>query len=342
MPEDLLQVDEATVTETSRADSEFHRQEDQGCSLAAPPGGLQAVISELSLRLAELGRGADEGADVHRDAYRALARETLECHVPLADRLGMQALRKRLEDASFRILDPLIYQELAQRVEPVQAEDEMCLVVLQAGVKRLLDENGIAGRVEGRTKGLYSLYRKMRRLNCPLDSIMDRIGLRVIVPSVTECYQVLELLHMRFRLVPGTFDDYIAQPKDNGYRSLHASFFPVPGLLYKPVEFQIRTTPMHYEARFGTAAHWRYKSEEEPRPEGEARLKWLRGLLEERRPVPDHATFIQQLYCHLLGDRLMASREDGQAEPFVLIRAPEEARLHKGPFFEPGSCDTQR
>jgi GTP pyrophosphokinase len=228
--------------------------------------------------------------------------------------MGMQVLRRQLEDASFRILEPRLYQELAQRVEPIRADDEICLAVLQTGVKRLLDENGIVGTVEGRTKGLYSLYRKMRRLNCPLRSIMDRIGLRVIVSSIAACYRVLELLQTRFRPVPGTFDDYIAHPKANGYRSLHICFYPVPDLSYKPVEFQIRTAQMHREARFGAAAHWRYKINEETGLDGEARLQWLRGLLEQCEPALDHGAFLQQLCRQVLGDRLAVACGDGQVE----------------------------
>jgi GTP pyrophosphokinase len=228
--------------------------------------------------------------------------------------MGLTAMRKRLEDASFRLLQPRLYAELARRVARTQVEDEMCLVVLQAGVQRLLDESGIAGRVEGRTKGLYSVYHKMRRCNCPLGSIMDRIGLRVIVPSIPACYRVLELLHTRFRPVPGTFDDYIAHPKANGYRSLHACFYPVPRLSYKPVEFQIRTVEMHHQAQYGPAAHWRYKRVAEMGPESEARLEWLCGLLRAREPASAPPAFIQRLYRQVFDDRLIVFHRDGPAK----------------------------
>jgi GTP diphosphokinase / guanosine-3',5'-bis(diphosphate) 3'-diphosphatase len=327
MPRDTGAVPETTVEELSRAHAEWYGQEDPGGPPATSPGGLEAAISLLCRRLEELDKRADRGPGAYGDADRALARETLERHVLLADRMGLLVLRKHLEDASFRILDPLIYRELALKLAPLQAEDEMCLVVLQAGIQRLLDEHGIAGTVHGRTKGLYSLYLKMSRLNCPLTSIMDRIGLRVIVPSVADCYKVLALLHTRLRLIPGTSDDYIAHPKANGYRSLHASFYPLPDLSYKPIEVQIRTGQMHHEARFGRAAHWRYKSEEDPRPGGEARLRWLGSLLEEREPepAPDRVAFIQRLYRHLLGDRPATFGDrpatwggDGWAEPLLV------------------------
>lgn len=318
MPKDTGVVPETAIEELSRAHAELYGQEDPGGPPATSPGGLEAAISILCRRLAELDQRADRGAGAYEDADRALARETLERHVLLADRMGLLVLRKQLEDASFRILEPLIYRELALKLAPLQAEDEMCLVVLQAGVQRLLDEYGIMGTVQGRTKGLYSLYRKMCRLNCPLGSIMDRIGLRAIVPSVADCYKVLVLLHMRLRLISGTSDDYIAQPKANGYRSLHASFYPLPDLSYKPIEVQIRTHQMHDEARFGRAAHWRYKIEEDLWPQGEARLRWLGSLLEEREPAPDHAAFIQRLYHHLLGHRPATFGDDGWAEQVLV------------------------
>jgi GTP pyrophosphokinase len=318
MPKDTGAVQESASEERPRVDIEWYGQEDPGGPPATYPVDRETAVSILCVQLEELEKEADRGPDPFSDADRALARETLERHVPLADRMGLQALRKRLEDASLRILDPLIYQELARKIVPVQAEDEMSLVVLQAAVQRLLAENGIAGTVQGRIKGLYSIYLKMRRLNCPLESILDRIGLRVIVPSVVECYRVLDLLEARFRLVAGTLDDYIAHPKPNGYRSLHACFYPVPDLLYKPVEFQIRTVQMHCEAQFGPAAHWRYKNEEETRPAGEARLKWLCNLLEQREPAPDHSAFIQELYRYLFGARPAAFRGNGRAEPLLI------------------------
>jgi GTP pyrophosphokinase len=310
MPEDQRTLNVAAKKGTLCAEIGFHCQKEMASSLAIPPGDLDITISDLRLRLEQLERWADRGAEVHRDTLRALARETLEQYVPLADRMGIQLLRKRLEDASFRILEPLLYDELARKVAPLRAEDEMCLVVLQAGVRRLLDENGIVATVQGRTKGLYSLYRKMCRLNCPLASVMDRIGLRVIVQSIAECYQVLGLLHTRFRPVAGTFDDYIARPKANGYRSLQICFYPVPDLSYKPVEFQIRTVQMHREAQYGPAAHWRYKSAVETGAEAEARLKWLRSLLEEPEPALDHAAFMERLCRQMLGDQLVMLGKD--------------------------------
>lgn len=261
-------------------------------------GGLRALVLRIGLRLAEVERLADQDADRCHD----VARETMELYVPLADRMGMGTLRTSLEDTCFRVLEPSIYEELVRGVEPIRAEDELCLDLLKHDVERLLQEHGLGGQVSGRTKGLYSLYRKMCRLNCPLPEIMDRIGLRIILSSEAACYQALKVLHTQYRPVRGTFDDYIAHPKENGYQSLHTCVYPVPEISHKPVEFQIRTDSMHREALFGVAAHWLYKDEEEARASGAGRLEWLRSLMAQRDRVGSHAEFIQHLRQQVFGD----------------------------------------
>jgi GTP pyrophosphokinase len=302
-------AERAFSQEPLRFDTEHHHREDLKVFLESLGQDLRGTVLSLGLRLAELERLAEREGDAHH----AIARETLELYVPLADRMGMKVLRKRFEDTCFRILEPLLYEELARKVEPIQAEDRTCLFLLQAGVKRLLAENKTEGRVQGRTKSLYSIYRKMRRLKVPLEQILDRIGLRVIVSSTDECYAVSRLLHQHFRPVPGTLDDYIAFPKANGYRSLHTCVYPVPDISYKPVEFQIRTEQMHQEAEYGIAAHWMYKGDQEAWPDGETRLGWLRTLLDQRQESVDHAAFVQQLHKQVFADRLLVFGEDGQA-----------------------------
>jgi len=276
-----------------RTDTEPHRRKDIHALLASLTGNTRKVVLRLAFRLIELEHAAEPAETGLRD----LARETLDLYVPLADRLGLGGLRKQLEETSFRILYPDIYRDLQQKVSPIQIEDDRCLNILMEGVKRLLTKNGIDGEVQGRTKSLYGIYTKMTRSGASLHEIMDRIGLRVIVSSVPECYSVLGLLHSHFRPIPGTFDDYIGLPKENGYQSLHTCVYPVPEISYKPVEFQIRTESMHREAQFGVAAHWSYKEKEEVVCTGEQQLAWLRNLLNHRREeAADHAEFIEHLH----------------------------------------------
>ncbi|MGD9144938.1 MAG: (p)ppGpp synthetase, partial [Anaerolineae bacterium] len=237
---------------------------------------------------------------------------SLDLYVPLADRMGMGMLRSALEDVCLRILEPSIYEELVLSLAPIQAEDKACLQLLTEGVQHLLDRNGIKGTVHGRTKGLYSLYRKMCCRERPVYEIMDRIGIRIIVSTPEECYTVLGLLHTHFRPIPGTFDDYIGLPKENGYRALHTCIYPVPDISYKPVEIQIRTERMHREALFGIAAHWRYKIEEETTQAHQGQLRWLRGLLAQHAGAVDHAEFIELLRRQVFSDNLLVFGRGGQ------------------------------
>jgi (p)ppGpp synthase/HD superfamily hydrolase len=225
-----------------------------GLPLASNPCAIRDVIVRMGFRLAE-------PKEMSRDPVesRRVAEETLKLYVPLADRLGMGALRSRLEDACFRILQPTIFSELARTNGPIRAEEEVCLNTVGNDIRQLLEQNGINGIVQGRTKGIYSLFHKMSRRHCSFRDVIDNIGIRIIVPSVEQCYAVLELMHGHFPTISRTFDDYIAYPKKNGYQSLHTSVFPVPDVSHQPVEIQIRTQQMHREAELGLAAHWLYK-----------------------------------------------------------------------------------
>ena len=291
-----------------RTDTEVHRKEDVRLFLESISDDIRTLILQIGLRLAELEKIAGQDGNDHRN----IARETLELYVPLTGRMGMGGLRTQLEDVCFRILEPAIYEELAQNVEPIRAEDNVCLELLKVGVKRLLRRNGVKGTVYGRAKGLYSIHRKMNRLGCSLEEIMDKIGLRIIVSSVEKCYAVLGLLHTHFRPVPGTFDDYIGLPKENGYQSLHTCVYPVPDISHKPVEFQIRTEAMHWEAEFGVAAHWLYKSGEETKVSSDRQLQWLRGLLSHHERSASHAEFIEHLHRQVFDDRLVVFDAAGQ------------------------------
>jgi len=301
-----------------RTDTPAHYGRDLRLFLRSISHDIRTVVLRLGIRLVELEKIAGQNGADHRD----LARETLNLYVPLADRMGMGAIRTRMEDASFHVLEPEIYAALAQSVEPIRAEDKVALELVRGGVEQFLAEHGIKGTVYGRTKGLYSIYRKMNRLDSSLAEVMDRIGLRIVVPSVEECYAVLGLVHTHFRPIPGTFDDYIGLPKENGYQSLHTCVYPAPDISYKPVEFQIRTEAMHQEAEFGVAAHWRYKSSAEMEADSASKLRWLHNLLAQQDESIDQAEFIQSLHRQVSDDRLVVF--DGAGRP---IRLPAGATV---------------
>ena len=183
---------------------------------------------------------------------------------------------------------------MSECIEPIREQDQICLSPLEDGVARLLARRGLDATIQSRTKGLYSLYRKMRRLDASLDDVMDRVGLRIIVPSVEACYEVVGLLHTRFRPVPGTIDDYIGFPKQNGCQSLHTCVYPVPEVSAKPVEFQVRTERMHREAEYGVAAHWLYKNHVEAEEEDRRQLDRLRELLPHEDETVDPGEFVER------------------------------------------------
>lgn len=213
------------------------------------------------------------------ERQRQIARETMELFAPLANRLGIWQIKWELEDLSLRYLDPDTYKAIAANIDERRADREQYMKRL---VTRLRDELATHGldnvMISGRPKHIYSIYNKMTRKGMPFEQIYDVRALRVIVESNPQCYQVLGIVHNMWRPLPGEFDDYIAAPKDNFYRSLHTTVMDERG---KTVEVQIRTWAMHEHAEYGIAAHWRYKEGGKTHDaDFENRLTYLRRLLE--------------------------------------------------------------
>lgn len=264
----------------------------------------------------------ENAADSPETAERKMAQETLDFYVPIANRLSLCDLRRRLEDVCFRILDPAGYERLKEKVIPIQAEDDKCLQILLTCLRRLLDNNGIQGRLQGRTKSLHCIHRKMTRTGKTLKEIMDRIGLRVIVTSVPDCYAVLGLVHTHFKPIPGTFDDYIGLPKDNGYQSLHTCVYPLREISHKPIEFQVRTELMHMEAEYGTAAHWLYKGETMVAKQDHYRAQWMKGLASQHEKADSTEVFIDLLHRQVFRDNLVVFGNGGR-----IVRLAENATV---------------
>lgn len=252
---------------------------------------VRLLLARVATRIIELELpGFRSGSELHK-----LAVEGRELLVPLADRMGLGLMRGRLEDACFKVLEPQTYDSVRTVAERIREADEICLQLLREKVATLLAHNGIDAEVQARTKSLWGLYRKTLRHKLPVENIMDRLGARVIVASVPECYTVLGILHRHFRPIPYTFRDYIGLPKENGYQSLHSCVYPLREISAKPVEFQIRTRAMHAEAEFGAAAHWLYKSSEEGKAVRSRQTRWLEEVATVHAATIDHALFVQRL-----------------------------------------------
>jgi GTP pyrophosphokinase len=316
-----------------RIDSNRYHREDVQALLTSMGNVPRQAILMIVFRLLAL----ENAVPSNEPHLRQMARETLDLYVPIANRLSLGKLCRRLEDTSFRILDPEGYAQLRQKVAPIQAEDDHCLHLLMTGVKRLLENNGVQGSIQGRTKSLYGIRCKMDRTGQNLEEIMDRIGFRIIVGSVPECYAVLGLLHAHFMPIPGTFDDYIGLPKQNGYQSLHTCIYPVREVSHKPIEFQIRTELMHKEAEHGAAAHWRYKSETLERDRQSAR--WMEGLVRQHREAASSEAFIELLHRQVFRDHLVVFGNGGRIVrladnatvldylKIINVHAPEEVEV---------------
>ena len=222
---------------------------------------------------------------LRQDKQIRIARDTLEIYAPLAHRLGMNAIKWELEDLSFSVIEPKIYSEIVKLVAERAPLRDQYLGTVVNQVKEDLAENKIKATVYGRPKHYYSIYQKMMVRGRDFYDIYDLVGLRILVDTKRECYDVLGVLHARWRPLPGRFKDYIAMPKFNLYQSLHTTVLGPGG---KPVELQIRTHDMHRQAEFGVAAHWRYK---EGRSAGD-QINWVQSISEWQKETEDSGEFL--------------------------------------------------
>jgi GTP pyrophosphokinase len=213
---------------------------------------LRVVMLRLASRLQTLRHYAITKLPVPP----ALASESLQVFAPLANRLGIWQIKWEMEDLSFRFLEPATYKDIARLLDEKRAERERYMLALRERLQQALAGQGIAASVEGRPKHIYSIVRKMRGKSLPFERVFDIRALRVVVPSVADCYQALSWVHEHFVPIAEEFDDYIAKPKANGYQSLHTVVRDADG---GPIEVQIRTQAMHDHAEHGVAAHWAYK-----------------------------------------------------------------------------------
>jgi len=254
-----------------------------------------------------------------------IAIETLEIFAPLASRLGIWQVKWELEDLAFRYVHPDEYKKLADQVAIRRVDREDNMTIIRESVQTLLEETGIEAGVQARPKHLYSIFRKMERKDVPFEEVYDIRGVRVLVDSESDCYTALGVIHNRWKPVPGTFDDYIATPKDNFYQSLHTAVIFDDG---RTVEVQIRTPEMEENAEFGIAAHWRYK-EGRVRDDGfERRVNWLRSLMEWRQDVTDAGDFVDAMKSDVFEDRVFVFTPRGDVIDLPVDSTPIDFAYH--------------
>ncbi|MDD2695641.1 MAG: bifunctional (p)ppGpp synthetase/guanosine-3',5'-bis(diphosphate) 3'-pyrophosphohydrolase [Anaerolineales bacterium] len=256
---------------------------------------------------------------------RRIAQETLDIFAPLANRLGIWNLKWELEDLSFRYVDPKKYKEIAELLSSRRSQREQEMDLVKARLMNFLNEAGIKAEITARPKHIYSIYRKMARKGIPFDMVYDVRGVRIIVSDIPSCYHALGVIHTHWRPIPGEFDDYIAVPKDNFYRSLHTAVVFDDG---KTLEVQIKTPEMHQNAEYGIAAHWRYKEGMARDEDYERRILWLRTLMEWRQDVDDAREFVDSLKTDVFQDRVYVFTPKGDVIDLPAGSTPIDFAYH--------------
>ena len=227
------------------------------------------------------------------------ARETLDIYSPIADRLGISKIKVELDDLSLKYLEPEVFQDLADKISLGRGAREAFVEEIVEEVREHVQEAEIEAKVDGRVKHFFSIYRKMVNQNKTLDQIYDLFAVRIIVDTVKDCYAALGVIHEMYKPIPGRFKDFIAMPKPNMYQSLHTTLISSSG---QPFEIQIRTFEMHRTAEYGIAAHWKYKesgSGQVAAGSEEAKLSWLRQILEWQKDTDDSKEFLSLIKSDL-------------------------------------------
>jgi GTP pyrophosphokinase len=271
---------------------------------------LMAIISDARVMLIKLCYRVERLPLLKHDDYeqrRGIAQETLDIFAPLANRLGMGLLKWELEDLAFRALEPQAYKRIAKLLEEKRSEREVFIRRFGDQLKSLLDDQQIKASVQGRVKHIVSIWRKMQRKNLEFHELFDVRAARILVDSVADCYAVLGIVHTTWQHIPQEFDDYIANPKENGYQSLHTAVAAEDG---KVVEVQIRTHEMHENSELGVASHWRYKEGAQLDRRMESSIAQMRDLLQGSEEEVSDA--ISEISTELSNDRAYVFTPTGQ------------------------------
>ncbi len=233
------------------------------------------------------------------EKQKRIAQETRDVYCPLAHRFGINRVKVELEDLSLRYLEPDVYRDLARRLQETREQRQTYVEQVMDPIRKAITQDGLTANVYGRAKHIESIWRKIRVRKVAFEQIFDLFAIRVIVSSERECYHALGIIHARFKPVSDRFHDYIANPKPNGYRSLHTTVF---GPENRMVEIQIRTQQMHYVAENGIAAHWLYKEGRQQMSKSDRQMVWLRDVLEWQKDMTNPADFLEYLKIDLYSE----------------------------------------
>ena len=321
--EGVVRMEATSLLKLTRSQTVLGSQRDQ---LDNVRNMLVALVDDVRVAVVKLVERACTLRGVKKenhDLKQRLAREATEVWAPLANRLGIWDVKWELEDLALRYLEPYAYKNIARLLEERRVEREAFVdnVIVTLG-DQLLDA-GIDAEVHGRAKHIYGIFRKMRSKGVGFDQIYDVRALRILVPQVKDCYAALGIVHSLWRHIPHEFDDYVANPKENGYRSIHTAVFGPNG---KVLEVQIRTSSMHRDAELGVCAHWAYKGDDASKPalasSHEAKLNWLRQVLEWHDELGDLGSLGEDLRQTFTEDRIYVFTPEGHVLDLVTGSTP--------------------
>jgi len=292
-----MQLIEAFQGGTDKTKKEREQAETLRKMLLAMAEDIRVVL----IKLADRTHNMRTLSSLRPDKQQRIARETLDIYAPLANRLGIWQVKWELEDLSLRYLDPELYKKIARMLDERRVDRERYIKEFIKLLDDALQKDGLKADIRGRPKHIYSIWRKMEQKHIDYHQLYDVRGVRILVDKISECYTALGIVHSIWQYIPGEFDDYIATPKDNNYRSIHTAIIGPGG---KIVEVQIRTHDMHWHNELGVAAHWRYKEGSEANRKFDEKISWLRQLLEWKDDVADASDFVDQLKRDVFEDRI--------------------------------------
>ncbi len=322
-----------TTSETPEAAARKKRHGETSKSAANLRKILLAMAKDLRvmvIKLADRLHNMRTLSAMPEHRQKKVASETLQIFAPLAHRLGIWQVKWQLEDLAFKYVNPEAYNDIKQKLDKTRASREGDIHAATIVLKQRLDEEGIHAEIQGRPKHLYSIYNKMQKQELDIGQIYDLIALRVLVPTVPDCYHTLGIVHDLWLPVPGRFDDYIAKTKSNGYQSLHTKVLGPNG---EPLEIQIRTTEMHRTADFGIAAHWQYKEGKSRGSDArfDKKLTLLRQqLFDWQSDAKEPGEFLRSVVSDLFTDQVFVFTPKGDVLDFPLGATPVDAayRIH--------------
>ena len=297
------------VTKLSRFSTHSHEQQ-QAENIRKMLLAMAEDIRVVLIKLADRLHNMRTLYGLPSEKQLRIARQTQEIYAPLAERLGIWQIKWELEDLAFKVLEPDRFRELARLLDTRRMGREDYISRAIAELTPRLTEAGIDADLQGRPKHIYSIDKKMQRKSAEFAEIYDVYAIRLLVDEVKDCYAALGIVHALWRPIPGQFDDYIAVPKNNLYQSLHTAVIALDG---KPLEIQIRTHAMHQVSEVGIAAHWRYKEGTKSDREYDAKLAWLRQLMDWQRDVSesDATEFVEGIKLDIFQDQVFVFTPKG-------------------------------